>query len=87
MDGLLIAVAVAVAFFNGANDNIKGFAAAWGAGQIEYRRAVAMAATMNPGAGGTGAEMSRKMSHASARSVLMASRVRPEGRRLAVVER
>jgi|CXWL01.1.fsa_nt_gi PiT family inorganic phosphate transporter len=45
MEVLLIAVAVAVAFFNGANDNIKGFAAAWGAGQIEYRRAVAMAAT------------------------------------------
>lgn len=44
MEVLLIAVAVAVAFFNGANDNIKGFAAAWGAGQVEYHRAVAMAA-------------------------------------------
>jgi len=49
--------------------------------------AVAIAATMNPGAAGTGAEMSRKMSQASARSVVIASRVRPEGRRLAVVDR
>ena len=39
MDSFLILVVLSVAFLNGANDNIKGFAAAWGSGLISYKRA------------------------------------------------
>lgn len=44
MDSVLILVALSVAFLNGANDNIKGFAAAWGSGLVSYKRAVTFAA-------------------------------------------
>ena len=48
-------------------------------------QAVAMATAMNPGAAGTGAEMSRKIAHAAARSSPSASAVRPVGRRRVLV--
>ena len=44
-----------------------------------------MATAMNPGAAGTGAEMSRKISQASTRSSLTVSMVSPVGRRWALV--
>lgn len=40
---LLIAVALFVAFSNGANDNFKGFATVWGSGTLNYRQALTLA--------------------------------------------
>ncbi|BAP88996.1 phosphate transporter [Burkholderiales bacterium GJ-E10] len=40
---LLLTVALAVAFGNGANDNFKGFATVWGSETLPYRRALALA--------------------------------------------
>ncbi len=43
MEYLLIAVAVFLAFGNGANDNFKGFATVWGADTLSYRQALILA--------------------------------------------
>lgn len=43
MEWLLIAVALLVAFSNGANDNFKGFATVWGSGTLNYRQALTLA--------------------------------------------
>jgi PiT family inorganic phosphate transporter len=43
MEVLLIAAVALLSFANGANDNFKGVATLWGAGQTSYRRALAWA--------------------------------------------
>ena len=43
MERILIAACVALAFANGANDNIKGVATLFGSAQLSYRSAVALA--------------------------------------------
>ncbi len=43
MLGLLVAATLLLAFVNGANDNMKGAATLWGAGELGYRRALALA--------------------------------------------
>ena len=43
MESLLIAVALLVAFSNGANDNFKGFATVWGSDTLNYRQALTLA--------------------------------------------
>ncbi|MBJ19424.1 MAG: inorganic phosphate transporter [bacterium] len=43
MEWLLLIAGVALAFANGANDNIKGVATIYGAAQLGYRRALALA--------------------------------------------
>lgn len=43
MDYLLIAVALLLAFGNGANDNFKGFATVWGSGTLNFRSALLLA--------------------------------------------
>ncbi|UUZ67532.1 inorganic phosphate transporter [Polaromonas sp. P2-4] len=43
MDYLLIAVALFLAFGNGANDNFKGFATVWGSESLSYRQALILA--------------------------------------------
>lgn len=43
MDYLLIAVALFLAFGNGANDNFKGFATVWGSDALSYRQALMLA--------------------------------------------
>lgn len=43
MDYLLIAVALFLAFGNGANDNFKGFATVWGSDSLTYRQALILA--------------------------------------------
>lgn len=43
MEYLLVAVAVFLAFNNGANDNFKGFATVWGSDTLTYRQALWMA--------------------------------------------
>jgi PiT family inorganic phosphate transporter len=43
MEWLLILAALVLAFSNGANDNFKGFATAWGAETLNYRRALILA--------------------------------------------
>lgn len=43
MEFLLIAVALFLAFGNGANDNFKGFATVWGADSLSYRQALLLA--------------------------------------------
>ena len=44
MEIALIAVALFLAFNNGANDNFKGFATVWGSNTLSYRQALIMAA-------------------------------------------
>lgn len=43
MEYLLIAVALFLAFGNGANDNFKGFATVWGSDSLTYRQALILA--------------------------------------------
>lgn len=43
MEYLLIAVALFLAFGNGANDNFKGFATVWGSDSLSYRNALLLA--------------------------------------------
>ena len=43
MEWLLLAVALFVAFSNGANDNFKGFATVWGSDTLSYRKALTLA--------------------------------------------
>ena len=43
MEYLLIVAALWVAFYNGANDNFKGFATVWGSETLGYRQALALA--------------------------------------------
>ena len=43
MEILLIAVALFLAFGNGANDNFKGFATVWGSDSLNYRQALILA--------------------------------------------
>lgn len=43
MDILLIGAALFLSFWNGANDNFKGFATVWGAQTLGYRQALALA--------------------------------------------
>src|SRR3990167_1231690 len=43
MEYLLIAVALFLAFGNGANDNFKGFATVWGSESLGYRQALLLA--------------------------------------------
>lgn len=43
MEYLLIAVALFLAFGNGANDNFKGFATVWGSDALSYRQALILA--------------------------------------------
>ena len=43
MEILLIAVALFLAFGNGANDNFKGFATVWGSDSLSYRQALILA--------------------------------------------
>lgn len=43
MEWLLLAVALFVAFSNGANDNFKGFATVWGSDTLSYRQALTLA--------------------------------------------
>ena len=43
MEWLLIAVALFLAFGNGANDNFKGFATVWGSDTLNYRQALTLA--------------------------------------------
>ena len=43
MDYLLVAVALFLAFGNGANDNFKGFATVWGSDALNYRQALILA--------------------------------------------
>jgi inorganic phosphate transporter, PiT family len=43
MELALIAVALFLAFNNGANDNFKGFATVWGSGTLSYRKALTLA--------------------------------------------
>lgn len=43
MEYLLIAVALFLAFGNGANDNFKGFATVWGSESLSYRQALLLA--------------------------------------------
>lgn len=43
MEWLLVAVALFVAFSNGANDNFKGFATVWGSDTLNYRQALTLA--------------------------------------------
>jgi PiT family inorganic phosphate transporter len=43
MDGILILACVALAFVNGANDNIKGVATLYGSAQLGYKPALALA--------------------------------------------
>lgn len=43
MEWLLVAIALFVAFSNGANDNFKGFATVWGTDTLTYRQALALA--------------------------------------------
>ena len=50
MELLLIAVALFLAFGNGANDNFKGFATVWGSDSLSYRQAL-MLATIATAAG------------------------------------
>ena len=50
MELLLIAVALFLAFGNGANDNFKGFATVWGSDSLSYRHAL-MLATIATAAG------------------------------------
>lgn len=40
---ILMVVALCLAFWNGANDNFKGFATAWGSETLSYRKALLMA--------------------------------------------
>ena len=48
---LLAAMALFLAFSNGANDNFKGFATSWGSGTLSYRAALVLS-TVATGAGG-----------------------------------
>ena len=43
MEWLLLSAGVALAFANGANDNLKGVATLYGSAQLGYRRALALA--------------------------------------------
>ncbi|MDP1739765.1 inorganic phosphate transporter [Polaromonas sp.] len=43
MEYLLVAVALFLAFGNGANDNFKGFATVWGSDSLSYRQALILA--------------------------------------------
>ena len=45
MYALLFIVVLALAYVNGANDNIKSFATVYGSGVLDYRRAVTFATT------------------------------------------
>ena len=42
MEWLLLGAGVALAFANGANDNVKGVAMLYGSAQLSYRRALAL---------------------------------------------
>lgn len=46
---LILLVACALAFSNGANDNFKGFATVWGSEALNYRQAVLSFATVAKG--------------------------------------
>lgn len=43
MEILIVAAALLVAFSNGANDNLKGFATVWGSDTLSYRQALTLA--------------------------------------------
>ncbi|WP_075791331.1 inorganic phosphate transporter [Massilia putida] len=56
---IILMVALCLAFWNGANDNFKGFATAWGSETLSYRKALLMATLATVG----GSLMSMVLAH------------------------
>lgn len=61
---LVVLVAAALAFANGANDNFKGFATVWGAHALTYRRAVALASVAALAGGAVSALLAETLARA-----------------------